>query len=360
MTLRMHVQQSIGLGLIGFASVAMAASDPMSSMMENLPKRGKRNSKSSLWSSRKGNVEEEFQYISHISDEGQTAQIFKVQSKKDGKFYAAKRFEIGPDAQSFDEVQKEARIMEKVKDLPNVVELKNFFEDKKHNFIYFIMGLHGKDLFDALADTDTGKFSESRTAKLVEQMIRSLREMHNMNIGHFDLKLANFVVESCDETGMPETIKMIDFGFSEEGGTYSMRKGTPLYMAPEILAGHYNKSVDMWAIGVMTFWMVFAEPPFGDDEDGSNAELIYRRIEEGSDDDVEWMIEIKLRDVADVSDACIEFIQKCLTRNPEKRMTAEDALGYCKRWREFLEAKRKDKNISWRDFPSIKAVEMIE
>ena len=61
-------------------------------------------------------------------------------------------------------------------------------------------------------------------------------------------------------------IKVIDFGFAkyfhEEDNFLKSKTGTPYYMAPEILDGSYDKSCDMWAIGVITYCLLVGYPPF--------------------------------------------------------------------------------------------------
>ena len=60
------------------------------------------------------------------------------------------------------------------------------------------------------------------------------------------------------------TCKIGDFGFSKsvEEATKS-HCGTPNFMAPEILAGKaYDKQVDIWSLGVLLFYMLFADYPF--------------------------------------------------------------------------------------------------
>ena len=45
------------------------------------------------------------------------------------------------------------------------------------------------------------------------------------------------------------------------------KTGTPYYMAPEILDGHYDESCDMWAIGVITYCLLTGYPPFNADSE---------------------------------------------------------------------------------------------
>jgi serine/threonine protein kinase len=91
-----------------------------------------------------------------------------------------------------------------------------------------------------------------------------LEHLHTQDIVYRDLKPENLVLT---ENGY---LKLIDFGFakrlqSEEERTHT-RLGTPGYMAPEILMSTrgYHRPVDWWALGVLTFELMFQYLPFGD------------------------------------------------------------------------------------------------
>lgn len=76
-------------------------------------------------------------------------------------------------------------------------------------------------------------------------------------------------------------VKIIDFGFSVT--TDKLQKqfcGTPSYMAPEIVKKlEYDaKSTDVWAIGILTYRMLYGVPPF---KANSEKEL-YNKIMKGS------------------------------------------------------------------------------
>merc|ERR1712091_644919 len=62
-----------------------------------------------------------------------------------------------------------------------------------------------------------------------------------------------------------EIVKLIDFGSSRRvqqdellHGVY----GTGYYVAPEVLEGGYNNTVDVWRVGVLLYLMLSGEPPF--------------------------------------------------------------------------------------------------
>jgi fused len=67
--------------------------------------------------------------------------------------------------------------------------------------------------------------------------------------------------------GSSGTIKLCDFGFaralSENTMVAQSIKGTPLYMAPELVQETpYNHTVDLWSLGVILYELFMGVPPF--------------------------------------------------------------------------------------------------
>ncbi len=66
-------------------------------------------------------------------------------------------------------------------------------------------------------------------------------------------------------------VKLCDFGFARIIGEKSFRRsvvGTPAYLAPEVLRSKgYNRSLDMWSVGVIVYVSLSGTFPFNEDED---------------------------------------------------------------------------------------------
>ena len=78
-------------------------------------------------------------------------------------------------------------------------------------------------------------------------------------------------------------MKLCDFGFARIIGEKSFRRsvvGTPAYLAPEVLLNQgYNRSLDMWSVGVIMYVSLSGTFPFNEDEDINdqihNADFMY-------------------------------------------------------------------------------------
>ena len=76
----------------------------------------------------------------------------------------------------------------------------------------------------------------------------------------------------CISYSFPLTqVKLCDFGFARIIGEKSFRRsvvGTPAYLAPEVLRNKgYNRSLDMWSVGVIIYVSLSGVFPFNEDED---------------------------------------------------------------------------------------------
>eukprot|EP00298_Acanthocystis_sp_HF-20_P010681 c18988_g1_i1.p1 GENE.c18988_g1_i1~~c18988_g1_i1.p1 ORF type:complete len:160 (+),score=44.30 c18988_g1_i1:102-581(+) len=95
--------------------------------------------------------------------------------------------------------------------------------------------------------------------------------------------------------------------------------GSPAYVAPEILKKKgYGREVDMWAVGVITYFLLCGEFPFFDD----NRDVMFKKILMGHYSFPENTNEFHLSDTAK------DFIRRILVTNPSTRMTASQALKH--------------------------------
>ena len=131
-------------------------------------------------------------------------------------------------------------------DIVNLEEINIYLEYQSGGDLLFVFMTHFNE-----------KLKESEALFYIAEISLGVEYIHSQNIIHRDLKLQNILIS---ETGH---IKISDFGFSCVSDKSSDYLGTVGYMAPEILKYQvYNNKVDIWAIGVIAYELVYADNPF--------------------------------------------------------------------------------------------------
>jgi len=203
---------------------------------------------------------------------------------------------------------REIQIMKNVRH-DNILKLFEVFEDDDQFFLVMEL-VPGKELFDKIVER--GQYSEKDASNIARQIISAVEYLHEKGIAHRDLKPENLLSSGNDET---ELIKIADFGFSKDFNEDKLQTscGSPGYVAPEVLTSEsYDKSVDMWSIGVIIYILLCGYPPFYAD----NAPALFKKIMDVKYDfdDPSW---------DDVSDEAKDLIRHLLVKNPEERFSAQ-------------------------------------
>ncbi|KAK9876178.1 hypothetical protein WA026_011296 [Henosepilachna vigintioctopunctata] len=149
---------------------------------------------------------------------------------------------------------------------PGVVNLERMFETPERIFV--VMEKLKGDMLEMILSHENGRLTERVTKFLITQILIALKHLHSKNIVHCDLKPENVLLSSNAE--FPQ-VKLCDFGFARIIGEKSFRRsvvGTPAYLAPEVLRNKgYNRSLDMWSVGVIVYVSLSGTFPFNEDED---------------------------------------------------------------------------------------------
>ena len=117
----------------------------------------------------------------------------------------------------------------------------------------------GPSLRELLDEAPSG-LGTQKAAFFLREIGKGLTYLHDCGIVHRDLKPANIFYENG-------TVKIGDYGLSKAISSshrsgQTMTVGTVHYMAPEIGAGRYDRSIDIYALGILLFEMLTGHPPF--------------------------------------------------------------------------------------------------
>ena len=155
-----------------------------------------------------------------------------------------------------DAALKEARLLARIRH-PNVVTI--FGVDCFDNRVGFWMELvNGRTLKDIVEEQ--GPFSAQEAVVFGLDLCRALAAVHQAGFLHRDVKAQNVMREAGGR------IVLMDFGAAAVMSTGSQRapdlKGTPLYLAPEVLQGDPpSAKSDLYSLGVLLYYLVSGEFP---------------------------------------------------------------------------------------------------
>ncbi|KAJ5068205.1 serine/threonine-protein kinase fhke-related [Anaeramoeba ignava] len=216
-----------------------------------------------------------------------------------------------------DKMMDEVNVLKRIKH-ENIVCITEIYNTD--NYIFLVLELcTGGELFDKIIAK--GKYTEEESRQVTKQILSVVKYLHNQNIAHRDLKPENILLVSQDDD---TNIKVADFGLSRffsDSDKLVTFAGTPQYLAPEVIRSAnrdgYGKACDMWSVGVILYILITGYMPFASE----NQNQLLNQILNG---EVEFPDSI----FQGVTLAARNLIRRCLTVDPEKRITAEEALQH--------------------------------
>ncbi|KAF7973106.1 hypothetical protein HWV62_16216 [Athelia sp. TMB] len=200
---------------------------------------------------------------------------------------------------------------------------KKLMQGREHvvrNEIAVLKKVSGGELFYSICAE--GYYYEADAAALIRTIFEAVAYIHDCGIVHRDLKPENLLFRT--KAVNAADIMITDFGLSRvmDDSKLSLLTevcGTPGYMAPEIFkkTGH-GKPVDVWAMGVIVYFLLAGYTPFGRDTQEEETQAIISG-DYAFEPEEDW---------SNVSDTARSFVAACLAADPTQRPTARQALQH--------------------------------
>jgi TolB-like protein/tRNA A-37 threonylcarbamoyl transferase component Bud32/thioredoxin-like negative regulator of GroEL len=172
--------------------------------------------------------------------------------------------------------------------------------------------VHGRTLQDQL-DTD-GPFGADEAALIGQQICRALAQVHLSGLVHCDVKPRNVM------RAQGGRVVLMDFGAGllQDAALAENAQvtGTPIYMAPEVLAGAPSTpQADVYSVGVLLFHLVTRTYPFTAKSHTELQDAHRRDVRQNLHD---------LR--SDLPDGFVRVLDRALATDPAKRFVSAGAM----------------------------------
>ncbi|XP_055330026.1 uncharacterized protein LOC129582538 [Paramacrobiotus metropolitanus] len=252
-----------------------------------------------------------FRLSSCIANHGHYALklVSKTKAKKNSMLFKQSK-------NPFLNIERETAILKKIKH-PNIVKLFEIMDDPEEDNLYFVFEYIDRGCI--LTIPSDSPLKESVAISYMRDALYGVEYLHSKNIIHRDLKPENMLLNSFGR------VKLIDFGLSfvhEEGNdTTRLPYGTPAFTAPECLdeelpEGYSAPIMEMWALGVTLFALLFGHVPFYHD----NLYELYRMIQEDR-------VVIPSTTSCHVSLNARSLLKGMLDKNVDERLKLKDILS---------------------------------
>nr|XP_022335376.1 MAP kinase-activated protein kinase 5-like [Crassostrea virginica] len=230
-------------------------------------------------------------------------------------------------------------------DHPNIVQVLDVYANDvlfpgdphpKARLLMVMEFMEGGELFDRISK-ESG-FTERKAAKYLRDISQAVFRCHSLNVAHRDLKPENLLLKNNSEDA---EIKLTDFGFAKvDDGNLQTPHFTPYYVAPQVLEAQkykskqrkgviqtskpytYDKSCDMWSIGVILYIMLCGYPPFYSETPSRNiTSEMKRKILSGK-------YEFPEEDWKFISEAAKDVVRRLLHVDPSRRMDVQELMSH--------------------------------
>uniref|UniRef100_A0A0N5AD50 non-specific serine/threonine protein kinase n=1 Tax=Syphacia muris TaxID=451379 RepID=A0A0N5AD50_9BILA len=252
---------------------------------------------------------------------GINGKVVECVHRKTGKKYALKVLRDVPKA------RREVELHYLACNHRHVVRIYDVYENTYNQvkcLLVVMECMEGGELFSRIQQRAQSAFTEREAAQIMYEICSAVQHLHSMDIAHRDIKPENLLYSCAGPSGI---LKLTDFGFAKHVSSSAVKSletpcYTPYYAAPEVLGSErYDKSCDMWSIGVVMYILLCGFPPFFSANGLPMSPGMKNRIRTGkyAFPSPEW---------DKVSAAGKDLIKRLLQTDPSERYTIEQTMNH--------------------------------
>ncbi|CAN6235453.1 unnamed protein product [Urochloa humidicola] len=291
---------------------------------------------------------DEFERLNKIN-EGTYGVVYRARDKKTNEIVALKKVKMEKEREGFPLTSlREINILLSFHH-PSIVDVKEVVVGSSLDSIFMVMEYMEHDL-KGVMETMKQPYTQSEVKCLMLQLLDGVKYLHDNWVLHRDLKTSNLLLNNRGE------LKICDFGLSRQYGSplkpYTQLVVTLWYRAPELLLGtkEYSTAIDMWSVGCIMAELLAKEPLFNGKTEFEQLDKIFRTL--GTPNEKIWPGYAKLPGVKVnfvkqpynrlrdkfpaasfsgrpiLSEAGFDLLNSLLTYDPDKRISADDALKH--------------------------------
>ncbi|KAM9408500.1 MAP kinase-activated protein kinase 3 isoform 2-T2 [Pholidichthys leucotaenia] len=264
-------------------------------------------------------VTDDYKISTHVLGLGINGKVLECFSKKTGQKCALKILYDSPKA------RREVELHWRVSGGPYIVQILSLYENMHHGkkcLLIIMECMEGGELFSRIQVRGDQAFTEKEASEIMRDIGTAVEFLHNINIAHRDIKPENLLYTTKQKNAV---LKLTDFGFAKETTLHNPLQTpcyTPYYVAPEVLGPEkYDKSCDMWSLGVIMYILLCGFPPFYSNTGQAISPGMKRRIRMGQYEfpNPEW---------SEVSQIAKDLIHQLLKTDPNERMTIAQFMNH--------------------------------